>query len=47
MAAQKAVWERFKLEEVLNDASFLGKTVRLGNNIFEVKGVRYSSPMKS
>jgi len=47
MMAQNGVWEKFKLEEVLNDSSFLGKTVRLGNKIFEVKGVRYSSPIKS
>jgi len=43
----KGKWSKFKLEEVLNDPSFLGKTVRLGNKIFEVKGVRYSNPIKS
>ncbi len=36
---KKGTWERFKLEDILNNPAFLGKTVRLGDNLFEVKGV--------
>lgn len=36
---KKENWEKFKLIEVLKNPVFVGKTVRLGNSIFEVKGV--------
>lgn len=38
-SALEGVWERFKLKEVISDPSFLGKTIRLGDSIFEVKGL--------
>jgi hypothetical protein len=40
MEQQKEEWERFKLAEVINNPAFLGKTARLGNDIFELKCVR-------
>ena len=43
----QGIWGRFKLDEVLNDPSFLGKTVRLGDKIFEVKGVKNSALIRS
>jgi hypothetical protein len=35
----KRRWKKVKLKEVLKNPKFVGKTVRLGDNIFEVKGV--------
>ena len=37
---KKRRWKKVKLKEILRDQKFLGKTVRLGDNTFEVKGVR-------
>ena len=37
---QKGEWKKFKLEDVLNNPAFLGRTARLGNDIFELKCVR-------
>lgn len=36
---KKEEWEKFKLVDVMGDPAFLGKTVRIGNSIFEIKGV--------
>jgi hypothetical protein len=36
---RKRKWKKVKLKEVLRNPKFLGKTVRLGDDIFEVKGV--------
>ena len=36
---KKQEWEACQLKEVITDPKFLGRTVRLGNEIFEVKGV--------
>jgi hypothetical protein len=35
----KKVWKKFKLKEILSNPAFLGSTVRLGDSIFEVKGI--------
>lgn len=40
---EKEVWGKVKLAEVINNPAFLGKKVRLGNDVFEVKGVRVSN----
>ena len=32
-------WKRFKLGEIISNPAFLGKTVRLGDSTFEIKGV--------
>ena len=32
-------WEKFKLKEIIGNPAFIGKTIRLGDSIFEVKGV--------
>jgi hypothetical protein len=40
MEQQKEEWETFKLVEVINNPAFLGKTARLGNDIFKLKCVR-------
>lgn len=32
-------WKKVKLKEVIKNPEFLGKTVRLGERVFEVKGV--------
>lgn len=37
--AKREEWRRYKLCEVLSDPAFMGKTIRLGDMIFEVKGV--------
>jgi hypothetical protein len=37
---KRGEWEKFKLVEVLNNPLFFGKLARLGNDIFELKGVR-------
>lgn len=36
---KKEKWKKVKLKEVLRNPKFLGKTIRLGDRIFEVKGV--------
>lgn len=36
---KKGEWVRIKLREIISNPAYLGRTVRLGNNIFEVKGV--------
>jgi hypothetical protein len=36
---EKKVWAKFKLKEILSNPAFLGRTVRLGDSIFEVKGI--------
>jgi len=36
---KKEKWKKVKLKEVISNPKFLGKTVRLGERIFEVKGV--------
>lgn len=36
---KKGKWKKVKLKEILRNPKFLGKTVRLGDNTFEVKGV--------
>ncbi|MDI6884917.1 MAG: hypothetical protein QMD22_00925 [archaeon] len=36
---KKGKWKKVKLKEILRNPKFVGKTVRLGDNIFEVKGV--------
>ena len=36
---KKGKWEKIKLREILSDPAFLGKTVRIGDCIFEVKGI--------
>lgn len=36
---KKGEWERFKLAEIISDPAYLGKTVRLGDAIFQVKGI--------
>lgn len=36
---KKGRWEKFKLKEIIGNPAFIGKTVRLGDSIFEVKGV--------
>ena len=33
------VWAKFKLKDILSNPAFLGRTVRLGDSIFEVKGI--------
>ncbi|MBE0516170.1 MAG: hypothetical protein IBX41_02095 [Methanophagales archaeon] len=32
-------WKKVKLKEVIKNPEFIGKTVRLGERVFEVKGV--------
>ena len=32
-------WAKFKLKDILSNPAFLGRTVRLGDSIFEVKGI--------
>jgi hypothetical protein len=36
---RKRRWKKVKLKEVLRNPKFLGKTARLGDEIFEVRGV--------
>jgi hypothetical protein len=36
--AKKEEWKRCKLHDVLSDPAFRGKTIKLGDMIFEVKG---------
>jgi hypothetical protein len=36
---KKKVWAKFKLKDILSNPAFLGRTVRLGDSIFEVKGI--------
>jgi hypothetical protein len=36
---KKEKWQRVKLKEVIKNPEFIGKTVRLGERVFEVKGV--------
>jgi hypothetical protein len=36
---KKRRWKKVKLKEILRNPKFVGKTVRLGDNTFEVKGV--------
>jgi hypothetical protein len=36
---QKEKWQKVKLKEVISNPKFLGKTIRLGEEVFEVKGV--------
>ncbi|MBE0516178.1 MAG: ABC transporter permease [Methanophagales archaeon] len=36
---KKERWKKVKLKEVLSNPKFVGKTIRLGDRIFEVKGV--------
>lgn len=36
---KKEKWQKVKLKEVIKNPEFLGKTVRLGERVFEVKGV--------
>jgi hypothetical protein len=36
---QNGEWKKIKLEEVLSNPAFLGKTARLGNDTFELKCV--------
>jgi hypothetical protein len=36
---KKGKWGKFKLKEIIGNPAFIGKTVRLGDSIFEVKGV--------
>jgi hypothetical protein len=38
---KKGKWKKVKLKEVISNPKFLGKTVRLGDKIFEVKGVMH------
>jgi hypothetical protein len=38
---KKERWKKVKLKEVMSNPKFLGKTVRLGDTIFEVKGVMH------
>jgi UDP-glucose 6-dehydrogenase len=38
---KKEKWKRVKLKEVISNPKFLGKTVRIGDKIFEVKGVMH------
>lgn len=40
---QKGEWKKFKLEDVLNNPAFSGKTARLGHDIFELKCIRSRS----
>jgi hypothetical protein len=40
---QNGEWGKVKLAEVISNPAFLGKKVRLGNDVFEVKGVRVSN----
>jgi hypothetical protein len=40
---EKEEWGKVKLAEVISNPAFLGKKVRLGKDIFEVKGVRVSN----
>ena len=37
--AKNKEWQKVKLKEVIKNPEFLGKTVRIGERIFEVKGV--------
>ncbi|RZN36975.1 MAG: hypothetical protein EFT35_07195 [Methanophagales archaeon ANME-1-THS] len=37
--AKKEEWRRCKLHEILSDPAFMGKTIKLGGMVFEVKGV--------
>lgn len=36
---KKGKWEKVKLREILCNPAFVGKTVRIGDCIFEVKGI--------
>ena len=36
---RRGEWKKCKLKEIMCDPEFLGKTIRLGDKIFEVKGV--------
>jgi hypothetical protein len=36
---KKEKWKKVKLKEVISNPKFLGKTIRLGEEVFEVKGV--------
>jgi hypothetical protein len=36
---KKGKWEKIKLREILGNPDFLGKTIRIGDCIFEVKGI--------
>jgi hypothetical protein len=36
---KKRKWEKIKLREILSNPVFLGKTVRIGDCVFEVKGI--------
>jgi len=38
-SALKGGWKTVKLKEIISDPAFLGKTIRLGDSIFEVKGL--------
>lgn len=38
-SALKGRWKKLKLKEIISDPAFLGKTIRLGDSIFEVKGL--------
>jgi hypothetical protein len=38
-SARKGRWKKLKLKEIISDPTFLGKTIRLGDSIFEVKGL--------
>ena len=40
MEPYEGEWEKFKLAEVINNPAFMGKTARLGNDIFELKCLR-------
>ena len=36
---RKGKWETIKLREILGNPEFVGKTARIGDCIFEVKGI--------
>jgi hypothetical protein len=36
---KKEKWKKVKLKEVISNPKFVGKTIRLGEEVFEVKGV--------
>jgi hypothetical protein len=38
-SVRKGRWKKLKLKEIISDPAFLGKTIRLGDSIFEVKGL--------
>jgi hypothetical protein len=38
-STRKGRWKKLKLKEIISDPTFLGKTIRLGDSIFEVKGL--------